>query len=248
MMRSFYYTILTLTLFSGMAISTNGQAQTTVTFQQGVNGYTGTVDGGLRQHNPNTHFGSGDITFIDWPNPTDETHGLLRFDNTFGNLSGQVPSGSTIMEATLSLYTPPGRSAEGHGGKFHRMLQSWRAADTWNIWGNGIQSNELEAKNTFNAQVGNSSLTPLVLSGPITLDVTTDIRAWANGTANYGWAVLPWANGNNGWAYATSEYNTVSQRPLLTIRYAVVPAPSGLVVLFTGAALCVGLLLRRLRK
>ncbi len=60
---------------------------------------------------------------------------------------------------------------------------------------------------TPTAVAGNSNLDPDVQGTDNSYDVTTDVQAWANGLRpNYGWAILPWPGGNNGWGSGSAEY------------------------------------------
>src|SRR6185295_252279 len=88
-------------------------------------------------------------------------------------------------------------------------------------------------------------------------EVTTDVQAWANGTRpNYGWAILPWVNGSNGWFSRSSESVSLvdvnkpeAERPRLCVYYRVgtasaapamlakpVVSPTQIQVPFTGSA------------
>ena len=97
-----------------------------VTFQEGTSGYTGTQD---------TFLDSGNITADNGVNGVLEVastglQGLIRFDNIFGSGPGQIPVGSTINSASLSMdVTDP--SAPGASIELHRMLVSWTESDTW---------------------------------------------------------------------------------------------------------------------
>src|SRR4051812_1228344 len=81
----------------------------TVTFQQGVNGYAGTQDTYVSQSAPDSAFGNASFMDVDLDASTNSgnqpTQGLLRFENIFGTGASQVPAGSTITSATLTLYT-----------------------------------------------------------------------------------------------------------------------------------------------
>src|SRR5256885_16872024 len=51
-------------------------------------------------------------------------------------------------------------------------------------------------------------------------EVTPDIQAWVNGgRSNYGWAILPWPNGGDGWAVPMPESVNERERPQLRIYY-----------------------------
>ncbi len=69
-------------------------------FQQGTNGYTGTEDTSINSSSANTSYGSQTTVVVDAP--TEQA--LLRFDNMFGGGAGQIALGSTILNASLSVY------------------------------------------------------------------------------------------------------------------------------------------------
>ena len=81
-----------------------GSAPVTVTFQEGVSGYTGMIDTYVREEAVDTE--SGSLNGFEWDddatggNMLDEIS-LLRFENIFGSSAGQIPPGSTILSATL---------------------------------------------------------------------------------------------------------------------------------------------------
>ena len=79
-----------------------------VTFQQGVNGYTGTVDTELHSAIPTTQLSAEDTIRVDQLDfegfSFGEAQGLIRFDDLVGSGSGQIPVGSTIVDANLTVY------------------------------------------------------------------------------------------------------------------------------------------------
>ena len=181
----------------------------TITLQQGKNGYTGTADTMLRQDSPTSRAGTTTVLNLDTDDPNGTGHwseALLRFDNLFGTGASQVPLGAHILSATLTLQT----TDTGDGGELHRMLQSWSANDaTWNTMVNGIQADGIEAAAQIAAstgRVGSLGATPI--------DVTGSVQSWADGAANYGWAMLPL--GTDGWRFASSEQ---ASAPQLTVHY-----------------------------
>jgi hypothetical protein len=235
---------MALTLATALAGGTPGRAEL-VTFRDGVNGYTGTADTWLRIQQPDTPQGSSSFRiFIS----TDGGHGLLRFDGLFGTNPGQIPLGSTIVSATLSLTTGP-NAGTGHGGTFHRMLLPWdEATATWNSFTDGIQADGVEAVTAVSAAAGSPTLTPLVPTGPISFNMTADLAAWSGGAPNYGWAILPWPGGHDGWGWHPSEESNVNLRPMLQVNFvapAAVPAPPAVVLLAVGGLGVVGARLRR---
>ena len=88
-----------------LALTTN-----TVSFQNGINGYTGTYDHYINQTPDQGVDGSvlPDVTLNGIA-----TQGLIRFDNIFGSNPGQIPLGARILDASLQLSTIGGPDANG---------------------------------------------------------------------------------------------------------------------------------------
>ncbi len=181
-------------------------------FQQGdANGYAGTQDAGI-------HSGTG----VDTPAGGDAVinvdgddggirQALLRFDNIFGTAVGQIPPGAVITSATLTL----NQTDNGNPANLHRLLVNWdQSTATWNSLSGGLSADGVEAAST--ADAASPGLNGVV--GPITIDVTTSVRAWAAGQPNYGWAILP--GGGDGWRWNASE-SGASTAPRLSVQFSV---------------------------
>jgi hypothetical protein len=85
----------------------------------------------------------------------------------------------------------------------------------------GVTVDDTQAVATPFAQLGDPDAgNPNAMAGRNTLDVTADVQAWVNGTAdNYGWAALPFAGRTDGWGIQSSEYSVEDYRPELRIYY-----------------------------
>ncbi|MBZ5641119.1 MAG: DNRLRE domain-containing protein, partial [Acidobacteriia bacterium] len=187
-------------------------APATITFQQDVSGYTGTQDTYLYQSGPDTNEGAA----LTWRWDTDDPgssglweYGLIRFDGIFGNGAGQIPAGSTINSATLSLYVENGSVAPV--GTINEVLAEWsEATTTWNNFGGeaGVQADE------YGTLVGNAP----IATGSVAIDVTASLRTWvASPAANLGWIFRP--NNTDGMAVTSSEGATTANRPKLTVQF-----------------------------
>ena len=176
-----------------------------VSFEQGVSGYSGTVDTMLQEASPNANDSNATSLNVDASDRGGAVQGLIRFDDIFGNQTGQIGSNAEIVSARLELDV----DNRGDSLEFHRMAQSWSDNSTWNSLGNGIQANGREALSTADATTGSVS------TGPLSVDVTNSIKAWqSDPSSNYGWAILP--TGNNGVDFDSSEGAT---KPRLVVEY-----------------------------
>ena len=198
------------------------QGTPNLSFRQNVNDYTGARDTRLRENTPDTAGGTLVSAFVDWA-VTGATQNvdqvLIRFEDIIGSASGQIPSGAQVHAAILDLTANIG-NAMGDGGTFHAMLQPWQDTDTWNTLVNGVSADGTEAASTPSAAAGNAALDPNVQAAFLPFDLTADVQAWAAGTRpNYGWAILPWDGGGDGWGFGLSEQGTEGNRPRLRVFY-----------------------------
>jgi hypothetical protein len=159
--------------------------------------------------------GSDSSISVDLDNDGLQSVALIRFDDIIGKGRGQVPPGSTVTAAVLTLH---GNNAGG--GKFHvhRLLADWDVSsitwDTAKFGGNtegGIQADGQEATAPFGSFASNRT-------GTFEIDVLPAVKLWVAGTAkNEGLAFT--SDSTNGWDFDTSEADEVDRRPMLTITF-----------------------------
>ncbi len=217
--RAVYFTLALSLLFLSSATAE------TLTFQEGVAGYTGTVDTFVDSLNPDTDHGTD--TIVDTDNDTPTAHGLIRFDNIFGPGPGQIPLGSTITDVSLTVNVTSSSSGPANI-TMHRMLIPWTGNDTWNSMGNGVQADDIEA-----ASATDSLLASPASSSVVTFDdpaLIATLQAWSNGASNDGWVILN--DHQNDWSFSSSEEATTSLRPQLMVTY----EPNGICVTNTNDA------------
>ena len=215
-----------LLLTSVLVLSIDGAQATTTSFTQGVNGFTSTVDTFVDGDNADQNLGTnGNADLVS----TDPEHGLIRFENIVGSGPDQIPSGSTVTGATLTLYNASNPSASGATLSLHRMLTTWDDTSTFNSLGLGVQIDDVEAAATPDASTSTNvdvSDAAVTFSG-----LETAVQAWVDGNQNFGWSVF--LNDANSWSFHTSEASNVSLRPTLAVTYDA-PNPSTVVVNSTG--------------
>ena len=190
----------------------SGALDVNVTFQQGTDGYDGTEDTEVRQGAPTTSYGNTTTINADLNNGSGVAQGLIQFDNIFGYGPGQIPPGSTINSATLTVQVFD-TSNSGTQIALHRMLTGWDESTTWNSLTGGVSSDGVEATVAPDATVDAANQT----GARVFTGLKDALQAWSNGEANHGWAIL--TNSTNGWDFYSSEYGVVGQRPSLTIDY-----------------------------
>jgi hypothetical protein len=175
-----------------------------------VGGYDGTVDIELWALAPTTVLDTNPNATTDANNDGGESQILLRFEGIIGTRPGQIPPGSAIRSATLTVSA----FDQGDTVHLHRMLVPWPRQATWTTMVAGVTADGMEASRhresfTFGKIAANSSAIPF--------DVTDSVQAWASGAPNFGWVFIN--TGGNGWDFYTHEFEDVKQRPLLVVEY-----------------------------
>ncbi len=157
-----------------------GPVQVT-TFTQGANGYQGCIDTFLSENSRNTAFASMDVVVWDLQEGIDQA-GLIRFDNLFGSLPGQVAPMAEIMDARLRFTVIDGGLPPN--GSLREVLVAFDATTTWNTFGGdpGVDASEFDAN-----ELDELPLFP----GPGNANVTASVAAWAAGAPNLGWMLFP---------------------------------------------------------
>jgi hypothetical protein len=199
-----------------------------VSFRQGVNDYTNAVDTRIRMTTPDTESSTITGVFVDYivsGSTNNDEQVLIRFDNIIGDNTNQIPANATVHAAFIDLGSTI-NNAMGDGGTFHAMLQPWSDTNTWNQLVNGVSADNVEAVAANSVVAGNATLNPNVQGGFLSYELTADVQAWVSGVRpNYGWVILPWPNGGDGWGFATSEAATERDRPRLRVFFTPGTAP-----------------------
>ncbi len=179
-------------------------------FQQGIDGYKGTVDTEIWALATKTILNANPNASSDADNDGGESQVLMRFDGIVGNGSRQIPTQAAIVSARLIVSA----FDQGTTVNLHRMLVPFDDAATWDSLVAGVSADGYEASRqkdgfTFGKIAASTS-------GAV-FDVTDTVQAWVNGQANHGWVFLN--TGGNGWDFYVSEFDKLEQRPKLEVRY-----------------------------
>jgi hypothetical protein len=218
---------------AALGLSTAADAQVILTFQEGVDGYASTTDAEIRSSDPDVNSGGQGSISVDGDDGSpgaQPNQGLIRFGDIVGTGAGQIAPGSPIGSATLTLnvFNP------GSGFTVHQLLTAFdENTVTWNNYGSlddGILPGT-DAIATPLDTVGANDFNENVPTGSLVLDVTAAVQAFADGADNFGFGLVPFADGGNGIDFDTSEstFGGPALRPLLTV--SVIPEPASLSLL-----------------
>lgn len=163
------------------------------TFENGRNGYTGTVDTWINTGTLAADPQGGDDDF-EWDGSDNggSNFGLLRFENIFGSGANQIPLGTSITNARiiLTIIDP------GNVGEFHEILEGSADAPT-----NFDETTAmLDFGDGFEPIAGVEYSVDVVdtiegVNGTQEVDVTSTIQKYSSGEPNRGWIITPTGGG-----------------------------------------------------
>lgn len=217
-----YTAILTVTDNDGATGSASvaihvesGGEQTTITLQQGVDGYSGLADAWITNDHPDTNYGS-DMwgNHLQGYNDTFD-RALFKFDLS------SIPQNTTITSATFELYITDMNSNIDDVG-FYKILKDWdvnsvtyNQAKTGSPWSSpGMQSG-------LDYKVTNYDQMQITTTGWASFDVKNLLQEWVTDSSNYGFFLKCDTQNNGHYKWNTSEVADTSLRPKLTVTYTI---------------------------
>lgn len=242
-------TSLTLSILALAAASVAHGATTTLSFQNGANGYTSEVDGlitsgsadGSGTASPNNTPTKTTTLGLDGWNNADspDAVALIRFDNIFGAGVAQVPTGATILSASLTLTSQSvvTSSSTPSGGPWGvaALLSPWTYSTTYNSYATnatdsagtgGNRGPWFENGTATRAVAGigktyGSASTQFPNLEQTTVNVTSFAQAWSTGTlANNGLVVQSGFPGtSDGWIVRSGTHGSQPSHPILNVTY-----------------------------
>jgi hypothetical protein len=206
---------LLLIIFICLVFTTKVWA-TTITFQDGVNGYSGTTDNWISNSSADNNYGTLDELDVanNWYSNIFQV--FIRFD--LSSLTGITSVSSATINllcygtASNSYYIQPARLLRNWG----ELTSTWNKYDGVNSWTSGGADSQGNDRNAF----ATGSPGPSV-GDWISIDVTSDVNDMlVNSTANYG-RVLVDLSGVSGdlRQFRSRENATPANRPYITITY-----------------------------
>jgi hypothetical protein len=189
-------------------------ATTTVSFQQGANGYAGATDTKIRSDATTTNYGAATVLEVDG---SPDYAALLRFD-----LSA-IPAGRTITSVSLSLNVT---DVSTQVYEIYALRRSWsESSATWNQAASGVNWSTVGANSTTNDR--ESTVLGTVSTGSTGVQSfafntagVSKVQAWVNTpSSNHGFVIQDYVNNSDGIDFSSKENGTVSLRPKLTVTY-----------------------------
>ena len=164
------------------------------------------LDGGAA----NTNYGSTTDLEID----SGDKHSVVKFPNIFGGGADQIPLGSVIVSATLTLEV----FDQGDDPLVYQLIEGWVESQvTYNDRITAVGWSNPGAGGTGSRKATADGSLPAGSTGTRSVDVTTSVQNWSDGEVNEGWVLED--SGSGGVDIRTSEYATVAQRPMLSVTY-----------------------------
>ena len=203
---------------------TPGPPPTVQVFQQGLDGYSGARDVTLSRWQENTNLEGQKALNLRTDGTSDLMAALLRFD------LGRIPPGAQVVQATLAFYITYQSNANWMWAEAYRVLRPWEAAQaTWNQAGWSIPWDVpgCQGAGTDRAEWITDRA---FMSGSgrwYEVDLTPLVQEWvANPGQNLGLLLRPYSKGSVQYDLASSEADSTTLRPRLTVHYRVVPTPT----------------------
>jgi hypothetical protein len=202
-----------VTTSAAVAITVNpGSGPTTVSFQDGVNGYAGTRDTTIRSDATTTNYGTTTTLLVDG---SPDYASLIKWDLS------SIPAGKTVTAVTISLNVVDVTTGTY---EIYALKRDWvETGATWAQFASG------SAWQTAGANGANDRETTVL--GSVTGSSTgvktytlnaagiAKVQSWLNAPAtNYGFAILDYAV-SDGLDVNSSEFATVASRPKITVTY-----------------------------
>ena len=186
----------------------NDQAEA-VTFQQGTDGYTGTVDTYI-QVGTSAH-GTEDGIF--WDGSPDKVS-LLRFESLFDSNGGPIPTGGTITSAVLHYVTDDG----GNPADVYAVNHDWSDAVEYSGFGGSAGAQLGEDYDGPSIGLASGGTSGQNTRTERSVDVTSAVAAWSvDPDNNHGLVFIP--TGSSGVGARSSEFADPADRPQLTVKY-----------------------------
>lgn len=197
-----------------MSVTTaSGTLPVTVSFQQGVNGYTGASDTKIRSDAATTSYGTNTVLEIDG---SPDYAALLRFD------LASIPAGKTITAVSLTVNVT---DASSQTYEIYALRRAWsESSATYNVASSGVNWGTVGANNTSTDRestvLGTMTGSVGVKTFALNSSGVAKVQAWVNSpSSNHGFIIQDYVNNSDGLDLSAKENTTATNRPKLTVTY-----------------------------
>jgi tetratricopeptide (TPR) repeat protein len=144
-----------------------------------------------------------------------KTQAMLHFGDIFGDKPGQIPLGSRIYSAKLSLTV----NNSGVTPELYQMAGEWMSDkltfSNFKLNGNDEPGVQLDGREAYAIPMVRA---PHGQRGRIAINVTASVQNWADGERNLGW-LFTVPQGTNAWGARNTTWTTPSERPALQVTF-----------------------------
>ncbi|MBX3740392.1 MAG: DNRLRE domain-containing protein [Akkermansiaceae bacterium] len=209
---------------------------TTLTFQQGLNDYTGTfqrrivrgatidsASNGDSNPNPNPELPDLVVQNYSMDGGVPDANDMLRFDNLIGSGPGQIPAGARILKAELSMLTVVAADAQS-GGPYvvGRLTEAVSRDTTYSMVHGGAGDVVSGIRGIVDRENLSAGFGQVAQGEWGVADVTDILRGWVErGLPNHGFGLFSGGT-SDAWNYCTIGNTTVANRPKLVVTYTTV--------------------------
>ena len=210
-----FFTVAMLFLLVGSFTSTFAAPVVTESFQDGVNGYTGTQDTKIMSANPTTVNGTTSKLELDG---SPDKSSLLYWDLT------SISPGSVIQAVDITVNIT-NRSSQNY--EFYQLLQPWVESEaTWNEYASGQSWQVAGADGSGDRGSTVLGYITAPSKGLVTISLRSEgvavVQSWVdNPPSNYGFIIQDYINASNGLDFSSRETGTATVRPKLTVTYSI---------------------------
>jgi uncharacterized protein YjiK len=195
-------------------LNDDGPELITLSFQDGLNSYSGTRDTKLLSGSPTTNYGTATSLANDG---SPDISSLLYWD------TGVIPSGSTVQSVAIQVNVIDVSSKDY---ELYELKRTWvESQATWNVYASGQNwqtagaNGSQDRGSTVLGTIGAGSSLGLNTI-PLNAAGVAVVQSWVNDpSTNHGFLILDY-NNSNGLDVSSREAATLSQRPKLTVTYA----------------------------
>ena len=215
----------------------------TVTFQEGVAGYIGTVDTFIQEKTSDQDNDNGTAQTITLQEKTSDNWDILmRFDLS------PIPAGQVVSTATFTLNKEAGDTNTLTVTAYKLTAGSWSEGDGNSAtaghadWNHRIHATTTWTSGDFSTSdydLASGMSTSVSVNGLYSWNLTAMTQAWyANSATNFGFVLIGSGVNNKQQVFSSSEKSTSSLRPKLTVTYAaappVIPEPASVLLFGLG--------------